>query len=108
MGDRAMAEIKTEDGSLYFYTHWHGESLPEHAGVAVEAARSRLGDYSYWTRIIVDQLIKLSGARDSETGAGLMLKPDCEDSYNGDRPSVIIDGTTGTITVHGHTQVIYD
>ena len=28
MGDRAMAEIKVQEGSLYFYTHWHGQELP--------------------------------------------------------------------------------
>ena len=105
MGDRAMAEIKTEDGSLYFYTHWHGYHLPDHARRAVEAARGRLGGDSYGTRIIVDQLIKFSNARDSDTGAGLMLQPNAEDEYNGDRPSVIIDAVTGTVTVYNHTQV---
>jgi hypothetical protein len=94
-----MAEIKTEGGSLYFYTHWAGRGFPDIARKAVEKARPRLGDHPYWTRIVVDQLIFGCEARDSETGAGLMLAPNAEDSYNGDQPSVIISGFTGAVTV---------
>uniref|UniRef100_A0A6M3LYT6 Uncharacterized protein n=1 Tax=viral metagenome TaxID=1070528 RepID=A0A6M3LYT6_9ZZZZ len=89
MGDRAMAEIKTEDGSLYVYSHWGGYELPDSAKQAVKAAEPRWDDDSYGVRIIVDQLIK--GGRDQETGYGLMLKPNAEDEYNNDEPSVVID-----------------
>lgn len=101
MGDRAMAEIKTEGGSIYFYTHWSGHRLPEAAREAVEIAKPRIGDHAYSTRIVIDQLIKLTGARDSETGAGIMLKPYAEDEYNGDSPSVIIDMHDGSVTTRG-------
>ena len=97
MGDRAMAEIKTQDGSLYFYTHWTGSELPADALAALEAARPCLGDDSYATKIVVDSLIKASGARDRETGAGLMLKPDAEDEYNNNQPSVLIDLVAGKV-----------
>lgn len=99
MGDRAMAEIRTSDGPLYVYVHWHGSTLPEMALEAVEAARPRLGDESYWVRIVVDQLTK--DGRDQETGFGLMLKPNAEDEYNHDRPSVVIDARTGKVAVLG-------
>lgn len=89
MGDRAMAEIKTEDGSLYVYTHWGGKDLPEDAKRAILQAKPRWGDDPYAVRIIVDQLIK--EGRDQETGFGLMLKPLAEDEYNHDDPSVVID-----------------
>ncbi len=89
MGDRAIAEIKTEDGSLYVYTHWSGESLPADAIKAVKKAQPRWDDEPYATRIIVDQLTK--EGRDQETGFGLMLKPNAEDEYNNDKPSVVID-----------------
>lgn len=102
MGDRAMAEIKTSEGSLYVYTHWHGSMLPQMMRDAVKAAAPRLGDESYWVRIVVDQLTK--SGRDQETGFGLMLKPDHEDEYNGDKPSVIVEASTGAITVHGHDE----
>jgi len=92
MGDRAMAEIKIEDGSLFVYTHWDGAHLPELAKKAVLAAEPRWDDEPYAVRIIVDQLTK--EGRDQETGYGLMLKPKAEDEYNGDSPSVVIDLTT--------------
>ncbi len=93
MGDRRMAEIKTSEGSLYVYTHWQGSQLPEMAREAVKAAENRLGDEPYWVRIVVDQLTK--DGRDQETGFGLLLKPLCEDEYNNDKPSVIIDASDG-------------
>ncbi len=98
MGDRAMAEIKVEDGSLYFYTHWSGNRLLQDAEAAMVLARPRLGDDSYAMKIVVDELIKSAGARDAETGAGIMLEPNCEDEYNNDNPSVIIDLTNGAVT----------
>jgi len=101
MGDRAMAEIKTEGGSIYFYTHWTGYTLPQDAQTAVEKAKPRLGNNSYATRIVIDSLIASSGARDKETGAGIMLAPDAEDEYNNHSPSVIIDLLDG-----GHIQVL--
>lgn len=101
MGDRATAELKTKNGKLYFYTHRSGSDLPEIAHKAVEAAKPRKGDDSYALRIVVDQLIKLTKTRDSETGAGLLFKPNCEDEYNRDSPSVIIDIDELTVTVLG-------
>jgi hypothetical protein len=105
MGDRAMAEIKTQDGSIYVYTHCGGFDLPDTAKEAVKSARPRWEDEPYATHIIVDQLIK--DGRDSETGFGIMLKPDVEDEYNDDKPSVIIDLTTQTLTIirEGVTKV---
>lgn len=99
MGDRAMAEIKTSEGSLYFYTHWYGNKLPKIAKTALKRASSRIGDDTYALRIVVDQLIALTGCRDQETGAGLMLLPSAEDEYNDDKPSVIIDLTENSVKV---------
>jgi hypothetical protein len=92
-----MAEIKTSEGSLYLYTHWGGSKLPEVARDAVERARPRLGDEPYWVRIVIDQIFK--NLRDKETGGGIMLKPHCEDEYNYDKPSVILDAIKGTVEV---------
>ncbi len=101
MGDRAMAQIKTSEGSLYFYTHWSGSELPGAAKEAVAAAMPRKGDDAYALKIVVDSLIKSSGARDSETGAGLMFGPNAEDEYNGDQPSVVIDLSAMAVQVFG-------
>jgi hypothetical protein len=101
MGGRAMAEIKTNEGSLYFYTHWSGSDLPAHAAEAVKSASPRKGDDAYALRIVIDQLIKLCGVRDIETGAGIMFSPNCEDSYNNNNPSVVIDLSKMTVQALG-------
>jgi hypothetical protein len=106
MGDRRMAEIKTSSGSLYVYTHWQGGALPDLARAAVARALPRLGDESYWVRIVVDQLTKDS--RDEETGWGLMLGPNAEDSYNHDKPSVVIDAADGSVVVVGRDENMID
>jgi len=100
MGDRAMAQIKVGGNSLYFYTHWAGGELPEAAEKAVAAARPRMGDDAYALKIVVDTLLKESGSRDSETGAGLMFGPHAEDEYNHNEPSVVIDLQSMTVRVH--------
>jgi len=97
MGDRAMAEIITEDGSLYVYSHWGGFELPDDAKQAIIAAQGRWDDDSYAVRILVDQLTK--NGRDQETGYGLMLKPNAEDEYNDDNPSVIINLVDKQLTI---------
>ena len=97
MGDRAMAEIRTKEGSLFFYTHWCGDALPRLAQHALDGAQPRLDDEPYALRIIVDQLIKLTGCRDQETGAGLLFKPHAEDEYNNNDPSVLIDLTKNQV-----------
>ena len=102
MGDRRIAEIKTPEGSLYFYTHWSGRVLPTYAREALVQAGPRKGDTPYAARIVVDHLIYLTGCRDEVTGAGLSLAPMFEDAYNRDKPSVIIDLTAWTVTVIGH------
>ena len=106
MGDRAMAEIITEDGSLYVYSHWGGCELPDNAKQAILAAQGRWDDDPYATRIIVDQLTK--GGRDQETGYGLMLKPHAEDEYNNDEPSVIINLVEKQLSIfrNGSTEQI--
>lgn len=97
MGDRAMAEIKTEDGSLFVYTHWRGDTLPSMAKEAILFAKPRWSDEPYAVKIIVDQLTK--GGRDEETGYGLLLKPNAEDQYNRDKPSVVIDLPAQTLSI---------
>jgi len=92
-----MAEIKTEGGSLFVYTHWGGYTLPESAKQAIISARPRWTDYPYATRIIVDQLTK--EGRDGETGFGLLLNDGAEDEYNNDKPSVIIDLLNQELTI---------
>lgn len=103
MGDRRMAEIVTEGGSLYVYSHSGGYMMAAKAEDAIKAAQPRWGDPSYETRIVVDQLIK--GGRDSELGYGLMLKPNAEDEYNHGNPSIVIDLQKQMLVVVGMFDV---
>ena len=103
MGDRRMAEIRTEDGSLYFYTHSTGSSLPHDAERALQLAEPRRDDTNYALRHVVDHLIHASYSRDSEIGSGLMFDATAEDEYLtgdwGGRASVLIDLTGWEVTV---------
>jgi len=103
MGDRAMAEIKTKEGSLYLYTHWGGNSLPDRAKEAIKFAKGRWSDTPYAVRILVDQLTK--EGRDEQTGFGLMLTPNAEDEYNRNNPSVVIDLVAYTLEIKIKNQV---
>ena len=98
MGDRAMAQIRTGDGDLFVYTHCRGWELHTIDAIkAIKSAKSRWDDESYAVRIIVDQLTKQG--RDEESGFGLMLKPNEEDEYNNNEPSVLIDLVQQTLTI---------
>lgn len=101
MGDRAMAEIKVSGGSIYFYTHWYGHQLPQVAKIALEDAQPRIGDDSYATKIVIDSLLRETNSRDSELGAGIMVKPFAEDEYNNNTPSVVIDLVDNKVQVKG-------
>ena len=95
-----MAELRTSEGSLYFYTHYTGHKLPDDAKDALDVASSRRHDEPYALRRIVDHLIFASGSRDKETNSGLMLKPNLEDEYgmlNSSPCSVLIDLVTWTM-----------
>ena len=97
MGDRRMAEIRTDGGSFYVYTHSDGYEFAEVARRALEAAAPRRGDLTYAARIVVDQLT--AAGRDQELGYGLLLAPDAEDEYSGDNsPSIVIDLHEWTVT----------
>lgn len=102
MGDRRMVEVKSSEGSLFVYSHWGGFELPKRAVAAIKSAQPRWNDEPYGVRIIVDQLI--APGRDQETGYGLMLKPSCEDSYNGDKPSILIDLVEQRLTIQGESN----
>ena len=97
MGDRRIAEIKDGDGSLFFYTHSYGHSLPAIARQALEVAKPRRYDTSYAFRRVVDHLINATGSRDNEMGSGLSFLPNSEDEY-GDPPTVIIDLKKWSVT----------
>jgi hypothetical protein len=68
MGDRANVCIKSHDGHVFLYTHWHGHELAEIVHAAL-AKRWRWGDSGYLRRIVFCAMIK--GHEDGETGYGI-------------------------------------
>lgn len=91
MGDRRLAEIRTSGGSIYFYTHSTGSSMPSDAKAALATAEPRRNDEPYALRRVIDYLIHASNSRDNEVGSGIMLSPAAEDEYGGNPCSVVID-----------------
>jgi hypothetical protein len=75
MGARVNFVFKTEASkpALVLYSHWGEESWRQDLAAAITKATRRIdiGDTSYATRIIIDQLTK--EGRDEETGFGLYV-----------------------------------
>ena len=79
MGARTNYTIITTDNpaqNINVYAHWDGDDSVAIMQNAIKAAmpRIQMGDISYATRILIDQLTK--HGRDSETGYGIYI---CED-----------------------------
>jgi hypothetical protein len=76
MGARTNYTIITTDNpaqNINVYAHWDGDDSVAIMQNAIKAAmpRIQMGDLSYATRILIDQLTK--HGRDSETGYGLYI-----------------------------------
>ena len=76
MGARTNYTIITTDNpaqNINVYAHWDGDESVAIMQSALSAAmpRIKMGDVSYATRIIIDQLTK--DGRDSETGYGIYI-----------------------------------
>ena len=101
MGDRRIAEIKTEEGSLYFYTHYTGFRMYFDALNALDTASPRREQQEYALKIVLDYMIAASNARDNDANAGiwLSLKHMAIDDYShlvtedymSNEPTVLID-----------------
>ena len=79
MGARTNYTIITTDNpaqNINVYAHWDGDDSVAIMQNAIKAAmpRIQMGDLSYATRILIDQLTK--HGRDSETGYGLYISED--------------------------------
>lgn len=79
MGSRTNFEIKDQEGSIWLYSHWGGESKMSDLAYALEQARPRWYDTSYAVRIVVSQLI--GDYWQGELGFGLSTYQAGEESY---------------------------
>lgn len=57
MGDRANIVMHSEEGRVYFYTHWSGTELPSILSTALSRGKERWDDPAYLGRIIFCQMI---------------------------------------------------
>lgn len=76
MGDRSNIFIQTnKDGGQWngigVYSHWHGTTLHDAALKALPKAAGRIGDESYFTRIVIHNVLLAVADADSETGTGI-------------------------------------
>jgi hypothetical protein len=101
MGARVNFVFKTDLDmpNLVLYSHWGETTWREDLAWAIEKSQPRLklGDISYATRIIIDQLTK--EGRDSETGFGIYLANDNQEYLD---TTVEIDMTTQMVNDSGH------
>lgn len=95
MGARTNFELKDEQGSVWLYSHWGGDSKVRDFAYALQKAESRWGDTPYAIRIAVSQLI--GNDWNSETGFGLTSYQSGEESYD----TLAADFTNNTVTYQG-------
>jgi hypothetical protein len=88
MGARTVFEVKDQDGSIFLYSHWGGDTKLEDAIHALRKAEPRWYDHTYGMRIFISQII--GDAWDSETGYGISTKHSFEEQYE---PMVIDFGS---------------
>ncbi len=58
MGDRANICYHDDGGTIYFYTHWDGEELPNILRAALLRGKDRWNDNAYLARVIFCEMIK--------------------------------------------------
>ena len=97
MGDRSNIFIQQEMGDdgqyvgIGVYAHSHGALLHDEAIALIPKASVRLGDTSYFARILIQNLLRGFASPDRDTGAGLWVShPD-----DNEHPILVINAHTG-------------
>lgn len=86
----------THEPPVWIYTHWHGHELPTMLATALDlpAARARVGDPAYLTRVIFCSFMRQADDLDGETGWGISTtEQDNEHDY------VHLDAQTGCVCI---------
>lgn len=97
MGARVHFVFKQNENEPYtvLYSHWGDSSWKEDLKDAMSIASPRKGDWSYFTRIVISQLIREDW--DKETGYGLYsINPDQLNNLG--EHTVFIDMPNGVVT----------
>lgn len=93
MGARTVFEVKDQDGSIFLYSHWGGDTKVEDAIHALRKAEPRWGmhDTTYAMRIFISQIV--GEAWNDETGYGISTKHHFEEQYE----PMVIDFESNTV-----------
>lgn len=103
MGDRSNIYIqqhKAADGTwdgIGLYAHWHGTTLHDVALEGVEKGRNRIGDPSYFARIVIHHVLHSIADPNSELGFGLWSDQPCDNEH----PILVINAQTGECWLTG-------
>lgn len=97
MGDRANIVMHSNEGRVYFYTHWSGAELPAILSAALDRGRDRWQDFAYLGRIIFCQMI--GKAVHEFTGFG--ISPFLTDN---EYPLIIVDAEKQEIRFEGDAR----
>lgn len=80
MGARTQYTIRTNGQDLNLYSHWGGEDKANTFARALDTARPRWSDDSYFLRILFSQII--GEAWNELTGFGIAVNEEFEESYS--------------------------
>lgn len=92
MGARTVFEVKDQDGSIFLYSHWGGDTKVEDAIDALKKAEPRWHDTTYGMRIFISQIV--GEAWNDETGYGISTKDVFEEQYD----PMVIDFENNIVT----------
>ena len=112
MGDRSnifVQQRRKENGEwtgIGVYSHWGGTSLHNAALAALPKAKGRIGDPSYFARILIHNVLIEAADPDSETGAGLWTSETGMD--DNEHPVLVINAETGEFWYANETGYTYD
>lgn len=93
-----------DDGSdalVVLYSHWGADSIESDLEEAFAHAAPRLGDESYWTRMVISYLINDANAILDETGFGIFAVTRNEMNIDNWGDNVLIDCKTATYEYNG-------
>jgi hypothetical protein len=104
MGDRSNVFIQQgeKDGKAYgvgIYSHWHGTTLHDVALEALPKAAGRVGDPSYFARIVIHNILARIADADSATGFGIYS--DAHGAPDNGYDILVIDANTGRYWLTG-------
>lgn len=80
MGARTTYTFRTNGQDLNLYSHWGGEDKAQTFAHALEKARPRWSDESYFIRIMISQIV--GDEWGETTGFGLGVNQGFEESYS--------------------------